>query len=405
MGLRWELASGWGTKKLGTIAPENASQVRPSDNPTIRYNYWGLDAIESNQFTEPPVNWITGSDVASTCVSFDPSHVLYAKLRPYLNKVIVPTVEGIGSTEWVALKPVPEMVNRYYLAYVLRTRNFVHYANANSTGARLPRVRKEALWDADIPIPYPDDPPRSLDVQRRIVARIEALFTEVREMRELQADIYANTNRLMDTVLAEIFAPSEVARWPNVEPLGNLTEITASMVDPTLPEYSVLPHIYGASIEEGTGRLLAYNSAGEDGMTSSKYHFQPGAVLYSKIRPYLRKVTIVDFEGVCSADMYPLQLKNGALTSEFLMWSLLSPRFTDYANNLSGRARMPKLNRSQLFDYEIPYPSHEAQKRITARLSAVRDEIAEMRKSNQDDFERIDQLEQAILAQAFRGEL
>ncbi len=80
-------------------------------------------------------------------------------------------------------------------------------------------------------------------------------------------------------------------------------------------------------LRRGTGRLLNYRTAAEDGMRSGKYHFRAGSVLYSKIRPYLRKATIANFEGLCSADMYPLQIKNGRLVSEFLMWSLLSPNF------------------------------------------------------------------------------
>ena len=69
----------------------------------------------------------------------------------------------------------------------------------------MPWARKDALWEADIPIPYPDDPARSLETQRRIVARIEALFTELRECRKLHQAVVEDTNRLMDAVLAEVF--------------------------------------------------------------------------------------------------------------------------------------------------------------------------------------------------------
>ena len=254
-------------------------------------------------------------------------------------------------------------------------------------------------------LPYPNEPEQSLMEQRRIVARIEALLAEVREMRALQEGIDRNCNRLLDAFLGEVFAPLEMAAWPNRESLGELAEITARQVDPTLPEYHNMPHIYGATIEEGTGRLLKFNSAAEDGMTSGKYHFRAGAVLYSKIRPYLRKATIVDFDGLCSADMYPLQLKTSEVRPEFLMWSLLSPPFTAYANELSRRARMPKLNRPQLFAYVLAYPKLTVQDHIIAMLQAAREEIHEMQKGNRDQEKSLTQLEQAILTQAFCGEL
>lgn len=103
--------------------------------------------------------------------------------------------------------------------------------------------------------------------------------------------------------------------------------------------------------------------------------------------------------------MYPLRLKTDSLEAEFLMWSLLSPPFTNYANSLSGRARIPKLNRPQLFDYEMPYPEKGVQESICHRLRLVREEVSEMQMLNKSEAGYLDQLEQAVLAQAFRGEL
>ena len=61
--------------------------------------------------------------------------------------------------------------------------------------------------------------------------------------------------------------------------------IKAPQVDPTLPEYGDLPHVSGENIESGTGRLLEVRSAADDGMTSGKYLFESGDVLYSKFHP------------------------------------------------------------------------------------------------------------------------
>ena len=59
-------------------------------------------------------------------------------------------------------------------------------------------------------------------------------------------------------------------------------------------------------------------------MTSTKYLFSPGDVLYSKLRPYLRKVALVDFRGLCSADMYPIEADHEVLDPTFLKFLLLS---------------------------------------------------------------------------------
>src|SRR5207244_3836759 len=101
-------------------------------------------------------------------------------------------------------------------------------------------------------------------------------------------------------------------------------EVRARQVDPMIPKYGALPHVSGEDIESGSCRLYPLRSASEDGMTSGKYLFAAGDVLYSKIRPYLRKVAVVDFEGVCSADIYPISVHSDFVDPHFLGWLLLS---------------------------------------------------------------------------------
>ena len=73
--------------------------------------------------------------------------------------------------------------------------------------------------------------------------------------------------------------------------------------------YRNLPHINGEVIETGTGKLLSVQTAAEDGLISGKYLFESGMILYSKLRPYLRKVTIAPCRGVCSTDMLPAYVR------------------------------------------------------------------------------------------------
>lgn len=150
--------------------------------------------------------------------------------------------------------------------------------------------------------------------------------------------------------------------------LGEICTVRSSLVDPTRLEFAGLPHIAPDSIEKASGRLLPYRTAGEDGVTSGKYRFQPGDVLYSKIRPNLNKVAIADFEGLCSADMYALDVDREQATPEYIAYLLRGQEFLDYATSLSNRANIPKLNRGQLLSYGVRLPSLLEQRRTTAVL-------------------------------------
>ena len=147
--------------------------------------------------------------------------------------------------------------------------------------------------------------------------------------------------------------------------------VRPNLVDPA--HFLDFPHIAPNHIEGRTGRLLPYDTVRVDGVTSSKHRFLPGQILYSKIRPYLAKAVAVDFEGLCSADMYPITT---VLDRSYLLHWLLSPEFTEAAAGEQGRSVLPKINRHSLGKLPVPVPPLPEQKRIVATLNAILDHIA-----------------------------
>jgi type I restriction enzyme S subunit len=164
--------------------------------------------------------------------------------------------------------------------------------------------------------------------------------------------------------------------------LGDVCQISGTLVDPRVESCRGLYHVGGANILPSTGELHSLLTAQQEELISGKFLFGPDEVLYSKIRPYLRKAALPDFEGLCSADIYPLLPNRELILREFLFFLLLSDDFTDYAVRASNRAGMPKVNRDQLFAYEFHLPHLDEQSRIVARVRemlARRDEIRSLR--------------------------
>lgn len=200
-----KLPEGWGVIPLGGLASEESNQIIPSEHPSETFNYWGLDSISESQITEPFPNYIQGVEVKSTCVSFSSKHVLYSKLRPYLNKVIVPSIDGIGSTEWVVYKPNPNILRREYLAFVMRTKWFLNLASGSSYGARMPRANKAVLREIKIPIPSITNPNQSLSIQEQIVERISQFSSDVDSTQKGNAQQERLLVQLEQSILAQAF--------------------------------------------------------------------------------------------------------------------------------------------------------------------------------------------------------
>ena len=134
----------------------------------------------------------------------------------------------------------------------------------------------------------------------------------------------------------------------------------------------MLPHIGTDRIESVTGRLVGVQTAAEDQVTSGKFLHESDTVIYSKIRPNLRKVAIPSWRGLCSADAYPM-LPMGEGNISFLRHLLVSRPFTDAAVARSGRTKMPKINRAELMSIEVPDIEPDEQASIAADLDSMRD--------------------------------
>ena len=227
------------------------------------------------------------------------------------------------------------------------------------------------------------------------------LLNETDELRKLRAQADRRTADLIPALFHEMFGDMglSVGRWPT-DRLGKLVAIEATLVDPREEAYQDLPHIGPDRIERNNGKLLPSKSAREDGLISAKFLFDERDVLYSKIRPNLRKAALPDGLGLCSADMYPIRA-GSRLFREFLWAYLLTDHFTARAVDLSARANMPKLNRVQLDSIEAPVPPLPLQKEFAARVAEIRGLETEQTTSRS----RLDALFQSLLHGAFAGEL
>lgn len=176
--------------------------------------------------------------------------------------------------------------------------------------------------------------------------------------------------------------------------------IKSNLVNPK--DYS--DHILVApdNIERDTGILLEKKLVSEINPISSKHFFEPNSIIYSKIRPYLNKLTLVDFEGLCSADMYPVIT---SLNIEYLAFYMLSFYFLTTVSNIGDRTLLPKINQPELYSVPVPVPSMEEQQEIIRKAKSLMEVANQAEQQIENAEKRVDKLTQSILAKAFRGEL
>lgn len=168
-------------------------------------------------------------------------------------------------------------------------------------------------------------------------------------------------------------------RWAR---FTDVAAIQSNLVSPK--DFTHHPHVAPDNIEKGTGRLLEFRTVKEDGVHSNKHLFFPGQIVYSKIRPNLSKAVIVDFEGLCSADMYPLL---PLIDRAYLLLFILSEPFLGQVVSSDNRLAMPKVNQQQLGASWVAVPPLPEQKRIVEKvdqLMALCDELEDRQKKKRE---------------------
>lgn len=299
---------------------------------------------------------------------------------------IVPAdLDGVLVTNEFPLFEVdPEVFDPHFLVLC-----FLRPSALRAIDARRNGRDGRARWrEADLGAAVVPRPP--LPVQRRIVEVMASISVAI---EALENEIEATTG-LMSAVRQDLFEGAADV------PLDQLCSITASLVDPTVPKYSVLPHMGVDAIEKRTGRILNMRSAKDDAVISGKFLVAPGQLVYSKVRPALRKACVPDQEVLCSADAYPLTSAPGVPT-ELLREALLEDSFTKQVVTLSDRLKMPKVNRKQLFATTVRWPEPSEWERVVKSLNAIRDQL----QSLADEQVRLTTLRDDLLEAMMNGQV
>ena len=181
--------------------------------------------------------------------------------------------------------------------------------------------------------------------------------------------------------------------WPRV-PLGGICSVGGTI---TKDVDLGLPYLGADSIESNTGKLLKVETARDQNVRGPVYQFAGERLLYSKIRPYLNKLTVVDLQGYCSSDMYPIAPDCSRIHISFLAMYMLSTSFNERIRHYYDRASIPKINRSQLFAAEIPLPSIGVQEVIVAEIESEQAIV----NANRDLIDRFERKIQTAIARVW----
>ena len=204
------------------VVDERTKRTASADTEVWSLN---LDQIESDSGRILSRVMMPTKALGPSTYPFEAGTVLYSKLRPYLNKVVVADTDGYATTELVPLKCDASRVLPSYLAYFLRSPEFLNFANTVVAGAKMPRMVMGEFWQYKVPLP-------PLPEQRRIAG----ILDKADALRAKRGEALAQLDHLARSIFVEMFGdptrPESTGACPTSKvQLGNFVKIQTGKLD------------------------------------------------------------------------------------------------------------------------------------------------------------------------------
>ena len=359
------------------------------------------DKKNSTYYTNGTIPWVKTGDLKGRYVAevvehiteeglnnssaklFPPSTVLVAMYGATIGACSILPYEASTNQACAAFLPT-EKVLPTYLYYFLSSkkaqfiRDGVGGAQPNISAGYLKNVQFDLI---------------PMQQQKNIVERLD----KVENLIALRKEQLTKLDQLVKARFVEMFGDlkSNSKNWRIVNFKECATIDTYMIHDFT--GYGEYPHIGIDSIEKETGRLSGYRTIAEDAVISGKYLFSPEHIIYSKIRPNLNKVATPNFDGLCSADAYPILVKKDMCNRMYLAFTMRSSYFLDYILTFSNRTNLPKVNKSQVEGFALPLPPIELQNQFAAFI----EQTDKSKLTIQQSLDKLEVMKKAMMQEYF----
>lgn len=214
----FEVPDSWRWYPLGKILEYGKATQVSSDQ--ISETTWVLDLEDIEKGTGRLVTKKRGTPTTSNKAKFSKGDVLYGKLRPYLNKVVIADEAGVCTTEIVPInvKNAKVALSSEYLKSYLMSPYFLDYANKISYGVKMPRLGTKDAKAALIPVP-------PIEEQVRIVAKLDEAITEIDRAEKAYRELQTLSGVLRGQILQEAIQGKLVPQLDSEEEVEQIGDV------------------------------------------------------------------------------------------------------------------------------------------------------------------------------------
>lgn len=370
------LQHGWEIKKLGEVCELSAGGDVPKDNfSETKTEKYSIPIYANGEKNEGLYGYTNIAKVSKPSITVSARGTIgfsVKRLEAFFPVVRLIVVTPINQKE----------LDLDFLDYSLKRIDFKH------SGSSIPQLTVPMIRDYEIPLP-------PLPEQQRIVSILDEAFAAIAKAKANAEQNLKNAKELFESYLQEVFEKKGDG-WEKKK-LGEVIEY-----DKNQNIHKGLPYVGLEHIESNSGRFIG--SLEPQVVKSSTFYFNEQHVLYGRLRPYLNKVLLPNFEGHCSTEIFPIKVGK-QIAREFLFYWLIAGSTVKKIDATWTGARMPRANMNQVLEFDFAFPTLKEQQTIVRQLDALRAETQKLEAIYQKKIDNLEELKKSILQKAFSGEL
>jgi len=390
----------WKTYKLGDLIEINTNTIKKGQTKWI--HYIDIKSVGSGTYVDPKRIQFDDAPSRARRLLLEGDTVI-SSVRPNLKSYFYSqNLKNftIASTGFAVLSP--RKIDSRFLYYLTTNDRYIDFLVKSCTGSAYPAFGPNVIVESEVTIP------RSVPEQHAIASILSALDDKIelnlqmnKTLEEMAMTLYKHwfvdfgpfkDGEFVSSELGEIPKGWEVARFGELisSRKSNRTVNAISEND----KYIGLEHI-----DKGSLSLLKFGS-GLD-VSSNKSGFLKGDILFGKLRPYFKKVGIAPFDGICSTDILVITPKH-ARDFGYVLMTIFSDRFIDYATTVSGGTRMPRVNWSDIQDYKIVI---QKSRDLSTKFTEVVNLFVEQIFANINEYQILTSMRDVLLPKLISGEV
>jgi type I restriction enzyme, S subunit len=404
--------SDWNKKKIGWLFGLIASGTTPPSDDINFYN-GHIPWLNTGDLNDGVITKTTKSvtELAlqdySTLKMYPANSLVMAMYGATIGKLGITRIETTTNQACCVMSVPLNIDNRFIFYWFLANRKEI--INLSQGGGQ-PNINQNIIKGLRLYVPNIEKQYKISDFLDEKTSEIDSLITDKEKMIKLLEE---KRQAMITEAVTKGLNPDVKMKDSGVEWIGTIPEdweikrlkYSVSLRTEKASDNSSLIYVGLENIESKSGKFVSTVLSGEQEIEGSAIVFYSGDVLFGKLRPYLVKCILADFDGQCTTEALVFSVNSSFLINEYLKYIMLSHAFIDVVNSSTYGAKMPRASWDFIGNLKIPLPNVEEQTAIINNIKKQTNNIDELIEDLTSQIQKLKQYRQSLIYEAVTGKI